>query len=231
LFPERLRWLDETQRGDHRFLGPTDHCLYFGDFHAGGGWAAGTTNDLIIDFKRSPSDIAASSKSHVVQRFKDRALATVAAALRRQFGRAAIETLITFVPIPPSKLPGEPDHCDRLQRTLRLAFEGLDADIRPLLRQSVSTAADHRSGGRRMRFGELLEITELDAGELKRPLRPLVALFDDVLTSGKHLAIARLRIREIFPDQAIIAVLIARRVREWIEARLPSEDAAGPPAR
>jgi predicted amidophosphoribosyltransferase len=217
LFPERLTWLDEVRRGDHRFLGPTDHCLYFGEFHAGGGWTASPTNDLIIDFKRSPSDIAASAKSHIVQRFKERALATVAGALRRQFGRAAIETLITFVPIPPSKRPGDPDHCDRLQRTLRLAFEGLSADVRPLLRQRVSTHADHLSGGRRTRFGELLEITELDAAQLVRPLRPLVALFDDVLTSGKHLAVARLRIRESFPDQAIIAVLIARRVRQLLE--------------
>jgi predicted amidophosphoribosyltransferase len=214
LLPERLSWLDEARRGEHRFVRLSDHCLYFGEFHAGGGWAAGPTNDLIIDFKRSPSAIAASSKSRVVQRFKEQALATVAEALRRQFGRAAIETLITFVPIPPSKLPGEPDHCDRLQRTLQLAFEGLDVDIRPLVRQRASSAADHRSRGRRMRFGELLGITELDAEQLERPLRPLVALFDDVVTSGKHLAVAQLRIRERFPDQAIIAVLIARRVRK-----------------
>lgn len=213
MFPERLTWLDEARRGDHRFLGPADHCLYFGEFRAGGGWAASPTNDLVIDFKRSPSDIAASRKSYIVQCFKERALVTVAGALRRQFGRAAIETAITFVPIPPSKRAGEPDHCDRLQRTLQIAFKGLNADIRPLLRQRVSTHADHLSGGSRLRFGELLEITELDAAHLRRPLRPLVALFDDVLTSGKHLAVARVRIRESFPDQAIIAVLIARRVR------------------
>jgi len=211
---ERLLWLDGAARSDHRFVRPADHCLYFGEFRAGGGWAAGPTNDLIIDFKRSPSAIAASSRPGIVRRFKEQALATVAAGLRRGFGRAAIETLITFVPIPPSKLAGEPDHCDRLHRTLRLAFAGLDADIRLLVRQTVSTHADHHSTGCRLRFGELLAITELAAGELERPLRPLVALFDDVLTSGKHLAVARRRIRERFPDQAVIAVLVARRVRE-----------------
>ena len=213
MFSERLTWVDAATRRDHRFLRSTDHCLYFGEFYAGGGWAAGPTNDLIIDFKRSPSEIAASSKSQAVQRFKERAIATVAQALRRQFGSAAVETRLTFVPIPPSKLPGDPDHCDRLVRTLQLAFVGLDADIRPLLRQSASTVADHLSRGCRMRFRELLEVTELDQEQLKRPLRPLVALFDDVLTSGKHLAVAKLRIRQAFPGQAIIAVLLARRVR------------------
>jgi hypothetical protein len=209
--PERLRWLDEGSRADHGFLLPSDHCLYLGEFHARAGWSAGPTNDLIADFKRMPSRIAASAQPLAVQYFKDRAIATVAQVLRAQFGRAAIETQLTFVPIPASKLPGEADYCDRLLRTLRLAFFGLEADIRPLLRQRASVAADHRSGARRIRFGELLELTELDPIELHEPLRPLVVLFDDVLTSGKHVCVAKARIREVFPEQAIIAVLIARR--------------------
>jgi hypothetical protein len=213
LLPERLTWIDAVARRDHRFLGPSDHCLYFGEFIAGGGWQAGPTNDLVIDFKRAPSEIASSPRALAVQRFKDRAVATVAHALRRQFGRAAIETRLTFVPIPPSKICGEADYCDRLLRALRLAFAGLDADIRPLLRQRASTAPDHRNRAGRLRLGALLELTELDPEQLQRPLRPLVVLFDDVLTSGKHLAVAKLRIREAFPDQAIIAVLVARRVR------------------
>lgn len=212
-WPERLRWLDEASRADHGLLLPSDHCLYFGEFRAQGGWAAGPMNDLIIDFKRSPSRIAASTKARAVQHFKDQAIATVARALRRQFARAAIETRLTFVPIPASKLPGEADYCDRLVRTLRLAFAGLAADIRPLLRQRVSTEADHRSGTHRLRFDRLLEVTELDPEQLREPLRPLVVLFDDVLTSGKHLCVAKTRIREAFPEQAIIAVLVARRVR------------------
>ncbi len=207
-----MSWLDEDSRAEHGFLLPSDHCLYFGEFRAQGGWAAGPMNDLILDFKRPPSRIAASARARAVQHFKNRAIATVAHALRRQFARAAVETRLTFVPIPGSKLPGEADYCDRLLRTLRLAFVGLHADIRPLLRQRASTEADHRSGPRRLRFGELLELTELDPEQLREPLRPLVVLFDDVLTSGKHVCVAKARIREAFPEQAIIAVLVARRV-------------------
>ncbi len=211
--PERLRWLDEASRSDHCFLLPSDHCLYFGEFRPQAGAAPGSTNALIFDFKRPPSRIAASACAWEVQSFKDRAIASVARALRRQFGRAAVETRITFVPIPASKVAGEADYCDRLLRTLYLAFAGLAADIRPLLRQRASTPADHASGAGRLRFAELLALTELDPRQLARPPRALVALFDDVLTSGKHLCVAKARIREAYPEQAIIAVLVARRVR------------------
>ncbi len=214
MLPERLRWIDESSRPDHRYLLPGDHCLYFGEFHAQGGWAAGATNDLVFDFKRPPSRIAASANACGVRYFKERAISTVARALRRQFSRVAVETRLTFVPIPTSKRPGEADYCDRLVRTLRLAFSGLEADIRPLLRQRASTRADHLSGARRSTFSELLAITELDPLQVREPLRPLVVLFDDVLTSGKHLRVATLRIREVFPEQAVIAVLVARRVHD-----------------
>ncbi len=212
LLPERLRWIDERSRPEHRYLLPSDHCLYFGEFHAQSGWAAGATNDLVFDFKRRPSRIAASASAWGVRYFKERAISTVARALRRQFSRVAVETRLTFVPIPTSKRPEEADYCDRLVRTLRLAFSGLDADIRPLLRQRASTRADHLSGARRSTFSELLAITELDPQQLREPLRPLVVLFDDVLTSGKHVCVAKVRIQEAFPAQAIISVLVARRV-------------------
>jgi hypothetical protein len=209
---DRLRWIDETSRGEHRFLTPADHCLYFGEFRSGAGFRGGVVNQLIIDFKRGPAEIGASARASALRYYKERALWRIADGLRHAFGAAAIEQSLTFVPIPTSKLPGQPDHCDRLPRALGLAFAGLDADIRPLLRQRASTMADHHRGGRRSRHAELLAITELDHAQLQRPLRPLVVLFDDVLTSGKHLSVAKIRIRERFPDQAIISVLVARRI-------------------
>jgi hypothetical protein len=209
---ERLSWVDAWQREDHHFLRAEDHCLYFGEFHRSRGWSGGETNQLIADFKRTPSAIAASLESSTLWYFKHRAAWTVARALKRQFGRAAVEALLTFVPMPGSKLPGEADYCDRLSQTLHLAFSGCRHDIRPLLRQRASTAADHASGGRRQRYGALLDIVEIDPAQLAQPLRPIVVLFDDVLTSGKHFAVARERIREAVPGQAILGVFVARRV-------------------
>ena len=211
MLPDRLTWNDAAARRDHRYLGPNDHCLYFGEFLAGSGWRAGAINDLISDFKRSPSAIAASASALAVQHFKDRAIAMVARALRRQFARSSVEAVLTFVPIPPSKIPGEPDHCDRLRRTLELAFAGLDADIRPLLRQRASTAADHESRARRLRFAELIELTELDPAHLERRPRPLLVLFDDVLTTGKHYRCCERRLHEALPQVPICGWFIARR--------------------
>lgn len=214
-------WIDETTRGEHWVLARDDHCLYLGEYLPGGRWAAGAFNSLVLDFKRAPSRIRASRDPAIVLKFKHAAIETVARALRRGFGRAAVQTALTFVPIPTSKRPGEADYCDRLLRALHRAFEGCNADIRPLLRLKVSARADHERKAQRLRRGELLKVMALDSAQLERPLRPIVALFDDVLTSGKHLSVAKACIRERFPDQLVIAVLVAR----------VSRDAPGVPAR
>jgi hypothetical protein len=222
---ERLSWVDARQREDHHFLRVEDHCLFFGEFHRSRGWEGGETNRLIVDFKRTPSVIAASLVSSSLQYFKHRARWTVARALKRQFGRATVEALLTFVPMPGSKLPGDTDYCDRLSQTLHLAFAGCRHDIRPLLRQKISTVADHVSGGRRLPYRALLDIVEIDPAQLARRLRPIVVLFDDMLTSGKHFAVARERIREAVPGQAILGVFVARRVHPQGEPRI---DVSGP---
>ncbi|MGH8218766.1 MAG: hypothetical protein ACREUT_09415 [Steroidobacteraceae bacterium] len=203
-------WIDERSRGDHWLLARDDHCLFLGEYLPGRGWGAGVFNSLIFDFKRTPSRIRASPHAAVVRQFKELAIERVARALRRGFSRAALETALTFVPMPTSKRPGDDDYCDRLLRTLHRAFEGWDADIRPLLRHNAAARADHEQPGKRLRRTDLMRLMELDGAQLGRPLRPMVALFDDVLTSGKHLSVAKARIRERFPEQVVIAVLVAR---------------------
>ena len=210
MLPERLHWLDEVSRRDHYYLTPADHCLYFGEFRSRAGGSG--LNGLIFDFKRAPSEIARSAQPQRLRDLKERAIRLIAHHLRSQFGRAVVEGAITFVPIPGSKAPDHPDHCDRLLRTLRLAFAGLEADIRPLLTSSSSALADHRRGARRTGYYRLLSGTRLDPTQLETPPRTIVALFDDVLTSGKHVRVASARIRERLPRQTIVSVMVARRV-------------------
>ena len=208
---QRLAWIDVTHRGgEYPFLTGEDRCLFFGDFHASKGWAGGQTNQLIVNFKRSRADIESERTAERLRRYKERAVDEISEALRRQFTREEVESLCTFVPIPTSKRPDDPQYCDRLERTLRLAFAGYRSDIRLLLRQTRSTAADHRSGGDRVRYERLLQITELDAQLLVTELRPVVILFDDVLTTGKHYKVAKMRIREVSPEQPIVALFVAR---------------------
>jgi len=221
-------WIDEATRSEHWVLGRDDHCLFLGEYLPGASWAGGGFNSLVLDFKRAPSRIRASRHPAVVRRFKERAIETVAAALHGGFARAAVESALTFVPIPTSKPSGDEDYCDRLLRALHRAFEGLNADIRPLLRLKASARPDHERHAQRLRRGELQNLMELDPAQLARPLRPIVALFDDVLTSGKHLSVAKARIRERFPDQPVIAVLVARVSRDSSASSAGREPAQSP---
>lgn len=223
MLPDRLTWIDETNRGQYHFLDPGDRCLFFSDFFGGQGWSAGYTNQLIKNYKRTPSEIAASPKPGAFHYYKDRAIAQVAAALRRVLSQAAVEAS-TFVPVPSSKVVGDPDCCDRLQRTLREAFLGYAADIRPMLRQTRSTQADHLSGGGRRRYQELLDITELDPVFLTTPPRAEIVLFDDVLTSGKHFKVAKTRVLQWRPGHPVLGLFIARSVHAHPFGHFDAED-------
>jgi hypothetical protein len=217
LLPQRLTWIDETNRHSHSFLEQGDRCLFFGEFDAGAGFAGSPTNDLVANYKRTPREIAASAYASRLQRYKNLAIREIAVGLRHQFGPADVARL-TFVPIPPSKVACDPDHCDRLERTLWMAFASpparargyVDADIRPLLRQTRSTEPDHRSHGDRCHYKALLAITQIDAAQLITPVRDQIVLFDDVLTSGKHYKVGKARIMEVLPNHPVIGLFVAR---------------------
>jgi hypothetical protein len=210
--PERLTRIDDSNRREHHFLTPQDRCLFLGDFYARAGWTGGSANQLIANFKRPRLQIEHEAIGERLRRYREQAIGTISATLRRQFTPEEIESRCTFVPIPTSKRVDDPEYCDRLERTLRRAFDGHAADIRLLLQQTVSTVADHGSADDRISYERLLEITTLDPRCLVRPLRSLVVLFDDVLTSGKHYKVAKTRLREAFPELPIVGVFVARRV-------------------
>lgn len=225
MLPDRLTWIDQTNRSSYFFLNEDDRCLFFGDFHAGRGWSGGPTNQLITNYKRAPSEIATSPHATRLRRYKSRAISEIALGLRRQFTQEDVDSRFTFVPIPTSKVPGDPDHCDRLEQTLRTAFSAPGADTRRLLRVIRSTPADHRSGGGRMSYEDLLAITELDGAQLARPIRREIVLFDDVLTSGKHYKVAKTRIRESLPGHPIVAVFVARAIHRNLRQDCEDPDA------
>jgi hypothetical protein len=209
LLLERLTAIDATNREHHVFLEQDDRCWFFGEYFTAKGHQ-GVTNQLIFNFKCKPSDAAENPARH---RYKEQAIHCVAAGLRRAIPRAHAERL-TWVPMPSSKTVGHADFDDRLIRTLTEAFSGYDADIRPLLRQSTSTGADHHSAGDRLSPEALLALIELNQSLLTAlPLRDSIALFDDVLTTGKHFKACERRLRTSLPkDCSIIGVFIARRI-------------------
>jgi predicted amidophosphoribosyltransferase len=207
-----MRWtrIDETTRAAHCYLTEQDECLHLREYFARQGYQGGDSNQLIFNLKIKPTVAAANAAR---RHYKERAIQQCAADLRASVPRDAAEQ-VTWVPIPPSKVPGHADYDDRLLRVLLTAFAGYDVDIRGLLRQTASTEADHTTENR---LGEdtLRGVLELDRDLLAvRPPRRRVVLFDDVLTTGKHFKCCEFRLREALPDGLpILGMFIARSVR------------------
>jgi hypothetical protein len=209
LLPDRLTWIDETNRDQHAFLHESDRCLFFGEYFAGKGYQGGGTNQLVFNFKTLPS-IARTIPAR--RSYKESAIATVATGLREVLGRDQIERL-TFMPIPPSKIPDHPDYDDRLTRALTMGCAGFDSDIRVLLRRLASTESDHRTGAR-LTPEALHSLLELDSAAVAaKPLREGIVLFDDVITTGKSFKCCERRLREVIPATIpIIGLFVARRI-------------------
>lgn len=219
MLPDRLTLIDETNRGDHPFLDEEDRCFFFGEYFAGKSYKGGPTNQLVFNFKCKPSVASAhAGRAH----YKGQAIQAIAAAMRRVIGQQKADRY-TWVPIPPSKAVGDPDYDDRMIRTLRLAFKDFGADIRPLVRQSASTPADHEQQERLSRQA-LRAVLEVDLACLQAaPLREGIILVDDVLNSGKHFKECQYRLRQAIPaDVGIAGIFVARCVHQ--DARADFEE-------
>jgi hypothetical protein len=210
VMPAALTRLDEASRADHIYLSASDRCAYLAQYCSGsgsGGSGNGACHQLIRHFKCEPSRARSDRRR---ARYKQEAIATLSAWLRQAVPRRLAESC-TWVPIPPSQRAEDPDFDDRLARTLRLAFEGYDVDVRSLLSQTTSTRRDH-AGRVRLSEQALLQVLRIDEAKLLlRPVRARVVLFDDVLTSGKHFKCCERRLREVLPDAPIAGIFLMRR--------------------
>lgn len=207
--PRRLREIDAATAGEHSSLDSSDRCYYVWEYTARQGYDFSVVNRLISNLKMKPTRIASRPDCEAVKR---QAVRHAAAALRELIERPWVEGRLTFVPMPPSKAFDHPDHDDRMLRILAAAFTGFDADIRAMLEQTSSTRADHERR-ERLRLAELRAILRLDEAAVSAAPRPVIAIVDDVLTSGKHFRVARELLSRRFPRTAVIGIFIARRAR------------------
>jgi hypothetical protein len=208
VMPLMLTPLDAPTRVEHAFLVASDRCSYLAPYIPARGHHVGGCNQLIRNFKCEPS-IARCNPQR--RRHKQHAITTLAKWLRAAVTREQAE-LCTWVPIPPSKWRGDPDYDDRLTRTLNLAFQAYDVDVRCLLYQVENTVPDH-AGPTRLSAEALYENLRLDAVALSaQPIRPRITLFDDVLTTGKHYRCCERRLGQALPGTPITGVFLTRRV-------------------
>ena len=201
-FPQRLTKIDDLIRRDHSYLTEDDDCYFIGEYTARRGYAYSATNSLILNFKKTMD-----RRELPEWRYKEQAIRTAAAAFRRALA-GALDRL-TFVPVPPSKAKGDPLHDDRLTRMLGAIRPAPPLDVRELIVQTASMDAVHGSPMRPTpeRIGALYRIDEA----LMEPVPGIIAVVDDILTTGAHFRAAKSVLSARFPGAAIVGLFIARR--------------------
>ena len=198
----RFQLIEETTRGDHFHLMPEDECAYLREYTSGAGWRGGETNQQISNLKKK--------RGQGGYQYKGGAIALCA---REMFASLSVDWLRTgtLVPIPPSKVRGDPEHDARMLHVCRRISDaaGFAVEIRDLLRQTVSTAPFHE--GDRMSVADLAQLYEIDTSvELPEPTE--IALIDDVLTAGTHFKAAQAVLHTRYPAAKIFGLFWARRV-------------------
>jgi hypothetical protein len=210
----RLSKIDPQNRGDHSQLDVSDdgHVFFWREYTARKDYTFSETNSRIKNFKITPAAKRANpQRSH----HKERALNLLAGEVASLIIPTVVQHAGTIVPIPPSKLPGDPGHDDRIMRLLQKACANQAVDIRQILIHTQNAGADHE-GTTRLSFTERLQLTSIDAGLLK-PTPKWVVVFDDVITNGTHYKVAKQLLASAWPGVPVTGVFIARRVQPPVD--------------
>ena len=205
-FPQRLTAIDDLTRGDHWYLREGDVCHFIGEYTARKGSAYSATNSLILDFKMSVLNAGLP-----VWRHKEAAIATAAAVLRGAMHPSVLDKVV-FVPMPPSKAKGDAGYDDRLVRMLRAVRPGRPLDVRELIVQTRSMEPSHQRSTR-PQASEIARRYRIDE-RLAVPEPGVVAVVDDLLTSGAHFRAAQRVLRRRFAGIEVVGLFLARRVPE-----------------
>lgn len=200
----RLLKIDDLVRGDHYHLTSEDNCFYWGEYTARKGYTFSATNDLIINFKKSPT-----KRGRPEWSYKERAIGQAAAIFREALKPESFSRF-TLVPTPPSKAKDHPEYDDRVVQMLHLIGHGRNADIRELVIQTQTVEAAHDAAVR-PRPDELAAVYSIDE-QIALPEPEALFVFDDVLTTGCHFKAMQHVLQGRYPGVPIVGFFIARRV-------------------
>lgn len=203
----RVQEIDDLVRGDHYYLTADDRCFFFGEYTARKGYAFSSINQLIINLKKKV-DLRGTPQ----WKYKGEAIRKCSALLGEILSPEFVHG-VTLVPMPPSKAVGDPLYDDRLIQVLE-GIEGLEPDVRPLLRTRQSTVAAHETVDR-PKPDQIFQNLQVDEA-YEQPYPLFIAIFDDVLTTGAHFVAAKRRLLEKFPSSEIVGLFLARCVRDSV---------------
>jgi len=198
--------IDYLTVNDHSYLNLTeDECYFLGTYTSNEGFnSSNSNNSLILNLKKKPSTSALPG-----YHYKQKAINQIASYINNIFDDQALSQ-ITFIPIPPSKIPGHVDYDDRMLRVLQKAFDKRGADIRELVTQVNSRECSHESEIRPS-ISDLENNLQINTS-LEKSLKNTIILFDDIITSGTHFKAIKNVLSERYPDKKIIGVFVCRRV-------------------
>lgn len=196
----KLLAIDDLTRAEHTYLTEEDSCLYFMEYTAYAGPHHSLANNIIQNFKK-PVD----RKGKFEYKFKEQAIQSVSQIMQEALEVAS--SFATIVPIPPSRIKGDPLYDDRLMQCLLGACPR--CDIRELIYCQQNITAAHTSI-KRPTVAELVANFAIDE-DLTHDLARSIVLVDDILTTGAHFKAAKTVIQRDFPDTDVIGIFIARR--------------------
>lgn len=197
----KIQELTNDQKSQHYYIEETDQCYYFGEYTASAGFAYSDTNQLVLNFKKSPT-----KKDKPEWVYKTRAIEQVSRLLNNATNP---QSDMIFVPVPPSKCIDDPLYDDRLVQVLsRLTPGWMGSGYRELIKQHLSTEASHLSTVRNI---DTLMANYSVNMTILEPAPKGIIIFDDVLTTGCHYKAMQRTLQGLYPEANIIGLFLARR--------------------
>ncbi len=202
----RINEIDDLTRADHPFLEASDRCFYYGEYTSRSDYLAGPINDRVSNFKKGME-----KRGSLEWKWKAWAIGEIANAMMTSWQSAFIASA-TWVPVPPSKAKTDPLYDDRLLAVLNQIRQKVpEIDVRELVLQTTSLIAAHTSTTKR-NPAHLKAVYEFQPQLLNPPLKKVIAIFDDVLTTGCHFRAMSDVILQHLPQAFIIGFFYARAV-------------------
>lgn len=200
--PDRLVKIDQLIALEHAHLTASDDCYHLWEWD-GAPYDLSAATNFIGNFQRHPRFKDLPDKPWP-WRYKQYAIQHAADAIGRTMLPEWKKSL--FVPVPPSKIKGDPGHDSRLIDTLKLTDNG-NLRCNELVLQLINTES---------RAKNIPPITrannwKLSLDSLKKPPEHFV-VFDDLLTGGSHFSAMKIVLARKFKGVPVSGLFLARRV-------------------
>jgi predicted amidophosphoribosyltransferase len=202
--PDRLTEIDELTRPRHSYLNESDDCYYLGEYRVHSRYDASAINQLISNIK-----ISVHEPNQYRRRYKQRDIQRAGVALLQIFRQYNNVADVTIVPVPPSKMRGDPGFDGRMIQIARFVAAASAAEMQELVLQTANYEPSHTvGGGARMTPEELCAIYTIPQNAPEP--RQVVLVFDDVVTRGAHFKAMQRTILDRFPEKRVAGLFLAR---------------------